>query len=391
MHNLPGPRPATTTSTRPLPPRVIWKQSKAAVEEDEDQVGSTPKLVLPKPRLRIPAGGSVQIRTDWNDVHVYLLAPWVRCLLQKRTSLSSIHEDLIPLLVSRQYQGVRTTFQQQHAKRQAQALEEDTELMEQLYQAASPSFMKMGKNTFLHSPAINTSSTGNNPLQSRHEDDEDRLAGMSSVHSNMDTSGNAKSTGWRSLLATWLKQPYAVSAVVGESPRPAALRACTIPWYLYANRELVLQHIASSLAPPSSHAKTQGAAVAFPEQTQLHGKFQSIILPNTTMGEKATFKSVSIGRYCKIGSKCKLNNVVIMDDVILGDNCLLQNCVVGTSSKLGDSCHLNDCQVAPQTVVASGTKEKGEALVSDDQDDDEHGGDGAAFLSSDAMDADMDF
>jgi translation initiation factor eIF-2B subunit gamma len=343
------------------------KQSKAAVEEDEDQVGSTPKLVLPKPRLRLPAGGSVQVRTDWNDVHVYLLAPWVRLLLQKRTSLSSLHDDLLPLLISRQFQGVQSTFQQQQ---HAETLEEDPELLEQLFRVAPLNSMK-----------TNASSVATNPIVTRRGEDEDRRArqvafpSIGSVHSNIDNDERTM-MGRRDLLAVWLNQPFAVAAVLGESSRPAALRACTIPWYLYANRELVLQHIASITA--SGSIKSLGA-VTFPQQTAVHAKFQSIILPNTFMGDKVTFKAVTIGRNCKIGSKCKLNNVVVMDDVVLGDNCLLQNCVVGTASKLGDGCHLNDCQVAPNTVVASGTKEKGEALVSDDQDDEDQGTDDAAF------------
>ena len=85
----------------------MFKESKLDVETDEDMTGSTAKLVLPKPRLR---HGKLVIRTEWNDVHVYSFAPWVRQLLLKRTTLSSIQNDVLPLLISRQFKGKIATF-----------------------------------------------------------------------------------------------------------------------------------------------------------------------------------------------------------------------------------------------------------------------------------------
>jgi translation initiation factor eIF-2B subunit gamma len=78
------------------------------MEADEDMTGSTAKLDLPKPRLG--HGGKFVIRTEWNDVHVYSLEPWVRQLIQTRTTLSSIQGDLLPLLISRQFKGKKATF-----------------------------------------------------------------------------------------------------------------------------------------------------------------------------------------------------------------------------------------------------------------------------------------
>ena len=96
-------------------PRVVWKQSKIDVEEDEDMIGTSPKLVLPKPRLR--CGAVTRVRTDWHDVHLYILAPWVRQLCAARPSLVSIKGDLIPLLVDSQFQGVESAFgDQEEAK-----------------------------------------------------------------------------------------------------------------------------------------------------------------------------------------------------------------------------------------------------------------------------------
>jgi len=96
-----------TASTTIAAPRVVWKQSKIDVEQDEEFTGNSPKLILPKPRLR---SGVTTIRMDWSDVHAYVFSPWVQRLWAVRSSLVSVQGDLIPLLVGRQFQGIRATF-----------------------------------------------------------------------------------------------------------------------------------------------------------------------------------------------------------------------------------------------------------------------------------------
>lgn len=88
-------------------PRIVWKQPKLDVEADEDMTGSTAKLKIPKARLR---GGKVVVRTEWSDVHVYSLAPWVRDLIKRRNGITSIQDDVLPLLISRQFRGKKATY-----------------------------------------------------------------------------------------------------------------------------------------------------------------------------------------------------------------------------------------------------------------------------------------
>lgn len=85
----------------------MLKQSKLDVEADEDMTGSTAKLQVPKARLR---HGKFVVKTSWNDVHVYSLPPWIRELLLSRKGLASLQEDLLPLLISRQFLGMKATF-----------------------------------------------------------------------------------------------------------------------------------------------------------------------------------------------------------------------------------------------------------------------------------------
>jgi hypothetical protein len=91
-----------------LLPRVVWKQSKIDVEDDEEMIGKSPKLVLPKPRLRW--GSSTTVRTDYLDIHVYALSPWIRKLCIARKSMVSIKDDLIPLLIECQFQNIESAF-----------------------------------------------------------------------------------------------------------------------------------------------------------------------------------------------------------------------------------------------------------------------------------------
>ena len=88
--------------------RLVLKVSKVDVEEDEDFVGKTPKLVLPK--LKITGSSGLSIRTDLMDLHVYVFSSWIRQLLIKKEQIISLQEDLVPLLISRQFTGISSCF-----------------------------------------------------------------------------------------------------------------------------------------------------------------------------------------------------------------------------------------------------------------------------------------
>jgi translation initiation factor eIF-2B subunit gamma len=268
-----------------LPPRVVWKQSKIDTEEDEDMVGQSPKLILPKPRLR--GGAYVRVTTDWTDLHVYVLSPWLLTCIRER-HLLSLQSDGIPLWVSRQFQGVSKTF--------GNGVKDG--VMEQVLS----SFQKGNSYT---TPNVST-------------------------------------------------EEYAVRAHVLDGWK--ALRACTVPSYLFACREVVTRAV-------EDVDDTSNLCVAFPPNTTINARSQTIVLEDATLGEKVTIKSSTIGRFSKISAKCRLNNVVLMDKVVVKENCVLQNSILGKGCTIGENCNLNDCQVAPGKVVPAGTKEKGESLM----------------------------
>jgi len=303
----------TTTATTSPAPRVVWKQSKLDVEADEDMVGSTPKLVLPKPRLR--HGGVTRVRTEWSDLHVYALAPWVRRLLLSRKNLLSIQGDLVPLLIARQFHGVVDAFGSQA----------DKELLDDVLRA---------------DPTLGT-------LGGRTEISDDTTTTTSACRESLAPDATATAT------ATQTNPEFTVLAHVVEE---SALRASTIASYLYASKDVVTRAV---------HATTRNDPCLFlPEGTSVKPKFTSLLLPETDVEhKKITFKSCAVGRRCQLGDKCRLNNVIIMDNVIVGENVILQNTIIGAGCKIGDNCNLNDCQVSPGKTIPSGTKEKGESFI----------------------------
>jgi translation initiation factor eIF-2B subunit gamma len=290
------------SSTMTSAPRLVWKQFKIDVHDNEAMVAETPKLKLPKSRLRV--GGMTRVRTDWNDVHVYVLSPWVRRLMVERKSLLTIQGDLLPLLISRQFQGIKETFGGQV---QQDALQEIL--------ATSPDLMVID----LAAPIDDRDDPAANPMAQKS---------LGSQHE------------------------YMVLAHVQDE----AFRAHTISSYLHASREILAQ------ASAEEGTAKKNPCLQLPPNTSVRSKFHSILLPGATTGDKVTFKSTSVGRNCKLGAKCRLNNVVIMDDVTIGENVILQNSIVGPKVTIGDNCNLNDCQVASGKEIPTGEKAKGETF-----------------------------
>lgn len=308
---------STDTSTPQPPPRVVWKQSKIDVEADEDMVGTTPKLVLPKPRLR---HGVTRVRTEWSDLHVYAFSPWVRRLILSRNNLVSVQGDLLPLLIARQFQGVVATF----------GSKADKEILDDVLRK---------------DPSLGSLGSRGRPEQMGYESPRSSLTAFPAAGSN---SGEQN-------------PEYTILAHVQES----ALRASTIASYLYASKDVVTRAIHSTAN--TDEKVSDNPCLFLPKETILFAKFHAIVLPENDVGDKKlTFKSSCVGRRCKLGDKCRLNNVVIMDDVTVGDNAILQNTIIGAGCKIGDNCNLNDCQVSPGMIIPSGTKAKSESFVLDD-------------------------
>jgi len=335
-------------------PRIVLKKSKLTVEED-DMTGSTPKLVIPKTRLRSRNGKEEKlvIRTEWSDVHVYSLAPWVRQLIvARKKNLSSLQEDLLPLLISRQYRGKRATFGKSALTSLTvtrSADENDHEMSEN-----DPAVMKVTT-----ANVISIANSGIENVLTRKNSSPAECSSTSSVSNNKnDDNGGTEQQKPRLSNADIDDEPYSILAVV--LPAKTSLRVNTVSAYLFACKEAVANGGGSDTDHNNNNKNNR---IRMPHGSKRNGKFQTLTLEGSNLGSKINMKSSTVGRSCTLGDKCRLNNVVIMDDVTIGEQCSLQNTLIGFGAKLGNNCSLNDCQVGPGMEIPSGTKAKGEPFM----------------------------
>jgi len=159
---------------------------------------------------------------------------------------------------------------------------------------------------------------------------------------------------------------YAVLAHVVTDK--SVFRSHTVSAYLYANREIA-HKVSAIAAVHTTSADTKAPpnpCLKLPEKASIKPKFHTVLLRDSTTGDKVTYKASVVGRNCKLGTKCRLNNVVLLDNVTVGENTILQNTVVGSNCTLAENCNLNDCQVEAGMSIPAGTKKKGEALTKND-------------------------
>ena len=327
--------------------RLIWKQSKFDVEEDKEQIGTTPKIKIPK--FRCCYGGThtattstppnmsrtahatttttTRISTEWNDVHCYCISSWVRQELYHSSKLKSVlryqslQYDLMPLLISRQYRGIRATFQTRSGSA-----------------SNLPNTTKSSSHNNNHQPPSTTTTT---TTTCTNKDDEYMVLAHLSHSRTM------------------------------ASTTPSIFRSNTIASYLFANRimthEISARNVTSLQQPSLSSVTTPNDSLwQLPAGAIVQSKSHTILLPESTIGDKVTFKSCVIGRHCSIGHNCRLNNVVLHDYVTIGDNTTLQSTIVSAHVTIGNNCSFNDCQILRHLNIPPNTKKKGEAITSMD-------------------------
>eukprot|EP00591_Stephanopyxis_turris_P007127 CAMPEP_0195531802 /NCGR_PEP_ID=MMETSP0794_2-20130614/36353_1 /TAXON_ID=515487 /ORGANISM="Stephanopyxis turris, Strain CCMP 815" /LENGTH=752 /DNA_ID=CAMNT_0040663735 /DNA_START=10 /DNA_END=2265 /DNA_ORIENTATION=+ len=391
--------------------RVILKRSKLDVEKD-DNTGNTPKLSIPKSTLIHVNPSNIRVRQDLSDVHVYALSPWVLRLIEVRTHLSSIQKEIIPLLISRQFKGVQAAFGKKFALSQQQLTPSSTSSLqpsEENQQSAATgttadtTIDQQEKDQMVKSEIINETLASLYNPQTQNDnnepnDDHDELKHLKD-HNNPNHPTHHDETHKFEIknrhhdTSHHRKQPYPpISFLVSATTIPRggriAMRACTVPSYLYVCREIVSHAIRfpepselvsfgclDNMAESNARKVAPVFASAFtPLEGTVRSKFNAIILPHVKIGggdaenaaaAKVTIKSSTVGSYSTLGTKCRLNNVVLMNNVSVGDNCILQNSVISDGCKIGDGVNLNDVQVGPGAVVDSGTKVKGETITAE--------------------------
>ena len=347
--------------------RVVLKRSKLEVEED-DGTGTTTKLMVGKSRLHSvgvqsnkrglsgilgglsmataqtasrDASPSLSLRTDLNDLHLYVISNWVFDLIHARPNMASFQKEVLPLLISRQFRGVEGAFGPSSWK-----VEDNRERLRKVLRGLDGEVDGMDHYKISSLLGMYADAKASGGLGGFGMETDESGPNTDEMETTMMSPPSFPST----------VHPYAVSAhVLSRETSTLTLRGCTIPTLLYGCGEITSRTL---------KLDSVAGAQLVPKGTQLSAKFNSILLPDCTVGEKVQTKSCTIGSNVTLGDRSKLNNVVVMDGAIIGENVVLQNSVVGTSARIGENCNLKDCMVESGAVVPSGTKttEKGEAF-----------------------------
>ena len=358
--------------------RVVLKRSKLEVEEDEG-TGSTPKLTIAKRRLHSANTGSsnrriggklsmlsststkdhspsISLRTDLQDVHVYVISNWVFELIHARPGMSSFQNEILPLLISRQFRGGvegafgPTAWKIEKNRERLRNVLKELDMDGNVVTSGNGNVVVCNQvSKLLSMYASGKMSGGLGSFIPNEEDDND----------NVDDDANPAARS--SLLGPppfpTSKHDYVVSAqVLSREASSLTLRACTLPSLLFGCSEITSRTL--KLDPTVSSSLV-------PKGAKLSTKFNSILMSGCSIGEKAQTKSCTIGKDVVLGDRTRLNNVLVMDGAKIGRNVVMQNSVVGVGAVIGDNCNLKDCNVAPKANVQSGTKttEKGESLL----------------------------
>jgi translation initiation factor eIF-2B subunit gamma len=327
----------STIGNRNRPPtqRIVFKQLKYNVEEDIHNTGATPKLHIPKARLHTPMN-QIMIKSSWSDLHVFCFSPWALNLLLVKDHMKELGKDFVPFLVSRQFRGLKASFGK----------------------SMKNEIMAKAREKTLDALLVETMdelNLGGSAIK--------RKRGSMLLNADDHVRGGADDSACEEDCS------FMVSAhVLSRECSKLSLRACTIPSYMYACREVVARAIASSavvhgkLSQLTKNKKCDVGILYVPEGSIVDDKFNCVVLPDTTIGEKVQIKSCTIGRGVSIGNRCRLNNVVVHDNVVIGENSILQNSTLSEGCVIGMNCNLNECQVGLRAEVPVGTKTKGEGF-----------------------------
>ncbi|XP_012266957.2 translation initiation factor eIF-2B subunit epsilon [Athalia rosae] len=79
----------------------------------------------------------------------------------------------------------------------------------------------------------------------------------------------------------------------------------------------------------------------------------SIICPNSKLGENTYITSSVIGENCNLGNNVRVEKSYILGDVTICDNCIIKNSVIFFNSELQHSVDINGCIIGPKLKLKS--------------------------------------
>lgn len=300
----------------PLTKRVVLYVPRADVDVEETL--RVPKRLLSQhPQLRV--------HTQLEDAHVYFFSLWALKVLEQNRDLSSIQAELIPHLVKAQFETPKSAVVDVDGDCGTGA------------PADAPSDAPSGASVLRQKRFIQPASLAMSSLRRGPRPAED---------------------------------PVPVLAYIAPRGKTYAVRVNTVSAFKIVNRAIASlvdvrgeKWVEAGYTPPEPAASAPEGAVAGGKASKRDkpsvGR-DCVIGSGVTLGARSSVKRSVVGKYCKIGSKCRISNCVIMDHAVVEDGVNLTDTVLCRSVRVGAASVVEACEVGTEYILAAKTKCKKE-------------------------------
>lgn len=250
----------------------------------------------------------IRFHTGLVDAHLYCLKKYVVDFLMENKSISSIRSELIPYLVRKQFSTASS--QQGHEEKEEDLKKKELKSLD-IY-----SFMK---------------------------------------EAPCDTCWNAyRGDQWEDLSRSQVR------CYVHIMKEGLCSRVSTLGLYMEANRQV--PRLLPLLCPEESLVHPSAQIVNRP----LVGS-DSLIGPDTQVGEKSSVKHSVIGSSCVIRDRVTITNCLLMDAVTVEEGSNISGCVICNNAVIEKGAEVKDCLIGNGQRIETKAKRVNEVIVGSDQ------------------------
>uniref|UniRef100_A0A7R9VHL7 Translation initiation factor eIF2B subunit gamma n=1 Tax=Chlamydomonas euryale TaxID=1486919 RepID=A0A7R9VHL7_9CHLO len=282
---------------------------------------------LKLPMSLVRQHGSMTIKSDLVDAHVYVFSRQLLAILESQTKLTSISHDLLPYLTQQQ---LRLRQTKSAIVRASSGFLSDTLAKEMADLPGGGAAVR--------------------PLPG------DRYLDMS--HARHLAGNGPGELGAPAGAVSGLMRVHVVDPATNYCSR-----VCDVRTYGEVNREVADPTTALHLTgqKPSKYDNVVSPSAVLGSKTTVAAA--CIVGDACELGDRSSIKRSVLGARVRLGANVKVINSVLMDGVTVGDGCTIQNSILCSGVQLKEKTSLKDCQIGAGFAVAGGVEYKGEVLA----------------------------
>lgn len=137
-------------------------------------------------------------------------------------------------------------------------------------------------------------------------------------------------------------------------------RVSTLGLYMEANRQV--PKLLSVLCPEESLIHSSAQIVS----KHLVG-VESLVGPDTQVGEKSSIKHSVIGSSCVIGNRVTITSCLLMNSVTVEEGCNIQDSVICNNAVIEKGADIKNCLIGSGQRIEAKAKRVNEVIVGSDQ------------------------